>query len=1077
MKILPFSKILVVLLMLVFAGSGHAQIVSLAGQWELSLDPGNKYVLNCSGNTETEKIINLPGSLAENGLGCQTTGSDFGILTPEFKYVGKAWYSRDIEIPSEWASKEIEVFLERVLWESRIYIDGKDHGSRQDALGTPHVHRLGKVPPGKHKLTVEVNNEMIHNIGDKGHAYGEYTQSLWNGIVGRMEISAHDLVRIESLRTFPDISHDILKIEVALNEPGTTDAEFTYTIFSLKTGKKVIEGLETLHFSNARRAVAEVPLDGRLSEWNEFTPEVYVLEVELRTGDFSDAMQTEFGFYEVSHNGTKILINGKPVFLRGNLDCVHFPLTGYPSCSVEDWEHIFRIYKDHGLNHARFHSWCPPEAAFKAANRVGIYLQAEASIWIDWWMSTDMIARGRPEMDTKGHPKGLGYHAKRDSFVMAEMNRVVDHYGNHPSFTMFCIGNELGNSDFEVMKKWVSDLKKKDGRRLYAVSTARQITEVDDYSATHYIQGIGRTRGLNGARTNWDFEDSYGKMDIPIIAHEIGQWPVYPRWSEIDKYSGVLKARNLAKFKTQAEKNGIAVQDESFAKASGALNQIMYKYEIESFLRTPSCAGVQLLSMQDYQGQGEALIGWLDCHWESKGITTPEEFRRHFNSTVPLLRAEKFVWQSDEVFRATAQLSHHGDKDLLARSSWKIVGEKNNVLAQGSFPEQGFGLGTLSDLGIIELDLSGIIEAQRVTVTIDVIDTEFTNSWDFWVYPEKLPEPDMENLVISNEVDSVTLNRLKQGELVLLLADELGTEKSSVSANFYPLYWSLTFFPGQGKTCIGLLLEENHPAFSHFPTSYHSDWQWETIANDAKGFILNDLPASYRPIAQPVDDFHRNNKVGSLLEFKVGEGKLLVCGYNLNSGLPVANQLKHSLIHYMLSDKFKPEQAVDPEWILSTFQPPPEAEIVDLPDPFKGAILEIDAAINLQKEKTNIPWELNYDQMTAAENVQYELKADGIWKESDRTAWHGKQMELTINCPEGILGTLYVHFHDWNHNERSGVLEFEGRKTKLGKHDGEGQWVSFHIMREDSNDGKLVLKTKATTGPNLMITHLVMTRE
>ncbi len=922
--------IIAVLFWFVCAGCDHATTDSLAGTWEVRLDPENDYVTNSPGSCKTDGYIELPGSLAEHQFGSPSTGSDFGMLTPEFKYVGKAWYSREIEIPASWKNKEIELFFERVLWESTVFIDGQQL-SRQDALGTPHIHRLGTLTPGTHRLTLLVDNEMIHNIGDKGHAYGDYTQSIWNGIVGRMEISARVPVRIQSLRTFPDVSNDMLKIEVTLNDTCIPEAEVSYKITSVKTGRKVMKGVENLHFSNRGRAMMELPANGKLSTWSEFNPEVYVLDFAFSTGEFSDALQTEFGFYEVSHNGTKILINEKPVFLRGNLDCVHFPLTGYPSCEVEDWEHIFRIYKTYGLNHARFHSWCPPEAAFRAADRTGIYLQVEASIWIDWWMSTDMIAKGRPEMDTRGHPQGLGHDFKRDSFVVAEMNRVVDQYGNHPSFILFCIGNELGNSDFEQMKRWVDDLKKKDTRRLYSLSTARKITEVDDYSATHHIEGVGRTRGLNGARTNWDFEESYGKMDIPVIAHEIGQWPVYPTWSETEKYTGVLKARNLAEFKAQAEKNGIADQDRSFTKASGALNQIMYKYETESFLRTPSCAGVQLLSMQDYQGQGEALIGWLDCHWESKGITSPEEFRHHFSETVPLLRMEKYVWQTGEIFRATAQLSHHGEEPLYSACRWNISNETGALIGSGSFPEQPFDLGTLTDLGDIEFELSTIIEAQELTITLDVVDTEFQNSWDIWIYPEEPPKPDTKNIYLTHEVDNATLDQLHNGALVLLLADQLGSEETSVSAHFYPLYWSLSFFPGQGKTCIGLLVDEHHPAFSHFPTSFHSDWQWESISNDAKGFILNELSASYRPIAQPVDDFHRNNKVGSLFEFKVGKGKLLVCGYNLNSGLPVANQLKHSLINYMLSDEFSPEYAVEPAWLKTTFPTLSKVATVDLP--------------------------------------------------------------------------------------------------------------------------------------------------
>jgi len=545
----------IILLILIFTGCHHSDSLPLNGNWHVKLDPEDEQLKNSPASKISGEIL-LPGSLAEAGFGVETAGSDYGNLTPGYKYTGKAWYEKEIVIPPSWEGKNVELFLERILWESRVFVDNKEL-SVQDALGTPHRHKLGKIPPGSHNLAIQVDNEMIHNIGDKGHAYGEYTQSIWNGIVGNMELLANDDLYISDVKTFPDITSDELRIEISVNSVSEEMTKITYEIISLSSGRIVLKSrCSYLVNPGENNFDLVLPLDGKLQKWSEFTPEVYILKTKIITKDQSDSFETEFGFYEVSHNGTNILINGQPVFLRGNLDCVHFPITGYASCDIQEWERIFRIYKEYGLNHARFHSWCPPEAAFKAANRIGIYLQVEASIWIDWWMSIDNTERGRPEMNTRGRPRGLGYDASRDSFVVAEMNRMVDVHGNHPSFTMFCIGNELSNSDFNVMKDWVAALKKHDPRRLYAVSTARKITEADDYSATHNIQGIGRTRGLNGPRTNWDFEESYGKMDIPIIAHEIGQWPVYPKWSEIEKYSGVLKARNLEEFKSVAAKNG-----------------------------------------------------------------------------------------------------------------------------------------------------------------------------------------------------------------------------------------------------------------------------------------------------------------------------------------------------------------------------------------------------------------------------------------------------------------------------------------------------------------------------------------
>jgi hypothetical protein len=272
-------------------------------------------------------------------------------------------------------------------------------------------------------------------------------------------------------------------------------------------------------------------------------------------------------------------------------------------------------------------------------------------------------------------------------------------------------------------------------------------------------------------------------------------------------------------------------------------------------------------------------------------------------------------------------------------------------------------------------------------------------------------------------------------------------------------------------------LDENHAAFNNFPTSFHSNWQWETISADAKGFILNELPHNYKSIAQPVDDFHRNNKVGSIFELKVGKGKLLVCGYNLKSGKPVARQLKQSLLEYMNSSDFNPKQTANENWLKTTFASIPKAETANLPKEFSNAIFIVDAAGKFQTKNESEPWKPELDKVEISENVTYKIKADGVWKDENSSAWHGKNMQLQINCPEGILGTLLVQFTDWNNNGRIGIIDFEGRKSKLELHRGEGVWVKFHVMREDSNDGKLLLKTSAKIGPNLMITKVVLLKE
>jgi hypothetical protein len=318
---------------------------------------------------------------------------------------------------------------------------------------------------------------------------------------------------------------------------------------------------------------------------------------------------------------------------------------------------------------------------------------------------------------------------------------------------------------------------------------------------------------------------------------------------------------------------------------------------------------------------------------------------------------------------------------------------------------------------------------------------------------------------------------MEKGGKVLLIANELGSPTHYVKAQFYPLYWSLTFFPGQGKTSIGLLVQDKHMAFRDFPTSYHSDWQWETISQDARGFILNDLPGSYKPIAQPVDDFHRNNKIGSIFELKVGKGSLLVSGYDLGADIPVAVQLKKSLLDYMRSSDFDPALSVSFDWLEKVLTPLPSREDTDMPDEFKDAILYVDAGGKGKQSGMGIPWEKELDNILIEESASYQLTADGVWNDGAGSAWYGKKMKVHINCPKGMLGTLYVHFQDLYNLGRTGILQFEGREVNLGKVEEGGQWVKFHVMREDSNDGNLILNTQTLSGPNLMITKLVLVAE
>lgn len=978
----------------VFSLSAHAQpgSVSLAGEWQVRL-----------GSDSTAKPIRLPGTLDEAGYGAPTEGSDYGILTRRHKYTGPAVYTREIEIPRQWAGQEIELLLERVLWTSEVRIDGLPTSTR-DGLGTPHLHNLGRLTPGPHLLAVRIDNNMTYNIGDKGHSYGEYTQIIWNGAVGRIELRPARQLR--DVKLWPDVAGNSVRVTFAASGPGDrvryrlTDSSgrrIPFRIQSVKPGEATLRLLQAAH------------------TWDEFTPYLYTLEITAGRGKAKQTEELTFGFRILESAKSKILVNGRPAFLRGNLDCVHFPLTGYPSCDQADWERIFGLYKAHGLNHVRFHSWCPPEAAFAAADKLGIYIQAEV-LWIDWWMS--VVNPDRPEMTTQGLPKGLGHNPSADAFVPAELRRMIDAYGNHPSFTMLCIGNELGNSDFGVMQRWIDSLKAGDPRRLYAVSTARQVTPADQYMATHHYPGAGNTYGLSGTGTAFDWEVTYSKTAIPTLAHELGQYPVYPLWSEIGKYTGVLEARNLEGFRQQARKNGIEHLDSAFHQASGALQTLLYKANIEALLRTPSCAGYQLLSMTDYSGQGEALVGWLDSFWDSKGIVEPETFRQYGGAVVPLARFGKYVWRSGETFAAEIETANYGPESLPGDVAWTLAAE-GDTLGQGVLPGIKIEAGKLSVCGRVEVPLAKVARAGKYTLTAAIEGTPYRNRWDIWVYPPcELPQA---GVLVADTLDEPVMRRLAEGGKVLMLAHKLGNDSTTTPLAFTPLFWSNSFFPGQSTKTLGLHIDETHPALREFPTGSHTDWHWQPLCK-GKGFVVNDYP-QLRPIVQPISDFHINDKLASVFECRVGPGRLLVCGHDLTGDSPAAEQLKYSLLRYMESPDFGPEQEITADGLRD--------------------LLGISG------------------KQDSAQGIAYTVTCDGKPSDTASGPWTGKKIEVTLDTPNGILGDLRMAFAG---DAPAGTLEVEGRKSELT-----GAEASLFVMREDTNDGRVTFRATAKPGTILTL--------
>ena len=789
------------------------------------------------------------------------------------------------------------LFLERVRWVTRVWLDDRFIGT-QDSLIAPHIYDLGTgVNPGKHRLTICVDNTVKIDLGRFVSALFGGTWGNMNGIIGRIELAATPPVWIDDLQVYPRLAAKTVTVKGRIgNATGKAgQGALGLTLRSHRgAAPAVTRQIEVSWESNGGTFTADLPMTetGSVHEWDEFAPNLYELRVVLNQG--AHVKSTTFGLREFAAQGTQFTMNGRPVYLRGTLECSVFPLTGYPPTEAAKWQKIFRTIKSYGLNFMRFHSWCPPEAAFAAADAEGIMLQVEG-----------------PQANVPA-----GSDPARDAFIEAEFKRIVDTYGNHPSFCLMTLGNEYGGKD-DLLTRWVQMLIERDPRHLYSSASAAQTTANRQW--TERTTG----RGIPGAGTQRDLREVVASEPRPIVGHEIGQWMFFPDFKEMKKWTGVMALENFELIRADMEKKRLLEFEPEFVQASGRFAVQLYKEEIEVLLRTPGYAGFSLLDLHDYPTQGTALVGPLDAFWHSKGFITPAAFRRFCGPTVPLLRLPKRTYTTDEPFEAGANLAHYGAAGIdNAKAVWTIKDQQGREIDAGTLPATSAPTGRLTPLGTIRASLAKAAAPGKLNVTVALEGTSLVNDWDIWVYPANTAPKAPANVVVCDKWESAKA-ALGEGKKVVFFALSANTAES-MRGRFLPVFWSPVWFPQQKPNTMGLLCDPAHPLFAQFPTAFHSDWQWYELMQHSRVFDLDDLPSASRPILQVIDNFARNHKLGVIFEGRAGRGELLACGFDLPAMLsqdPAARQLLAGLYAYAGSAAFKPAQELSDAMLDKLFVP------------------------------------------------------------------------------------------------------------------------------------------------------------
>lgn len=924
-------KILLLLLFVFFnviSVVAQRQTLDVSGKWASSLG-------DCV----------LPGTTDENKLGDGKHPTDVTIqLTRLYPYEGVVSYEKDIELPKSMEGQQLLLCLERTK-KTEVFVDGVSIGTQKGIYGQ-QVYSLGVLKNGTHHLRIDVDNraESFPQGIQGSHAWTDGTQTNWNGIVGKMEIVALPANRIEEVQLYPDI--DLNEVKVKVN------------VYAEKKGKYEMK-LRRSVYDNEDPELAMVSHKGSLSQgnneieltldmgenphlWSEFHPDLYSLTVSLSSKGSVDEVQRQFGMRKFGVDGTQFVVNGNKTFLRGTHDGCVFPLTGYCPADVDEWRKMFRIAKEYGINHYRFHSYTPTEAAFQAADEEGIYLHTELPMW------------GTIDSTT----------VELNAYLKTLALDVLKNFGNHPSFFGLGLGNELWG-DNEMMKAWLDEFREMDPSHLYSQGSNNDLgwkgakVDGEDFYITCRVGGApmkwedftpemltDKTKAwikevneagfgthartsfsfadadnggiLNTLRPNTlrDFSNVVPLSKVPIVSHETCQFQIYPDYKEIPKYTGVLYPFNHEIFRDRLKENGLTPQIDAFHNATGLWAVDCYKADMEYCMRTQGFGGYQLLDIKDYPGQGSALCGILDAFMGSKGIVKAEDFRGWNSPVVPMAVMDSYCWQNTDTLKFDIRLSNYTEDDYRQPVAWTLAASDGTFCRKGEIADVDIWNGEVVTVGSVSVPLAEIKAPVQLKLTLQTGD--YHNYYTMWVYAEE--KEYQHNCYMADTIDSKMLKVLEKGGTVLLCPKQSSIEKQSVGGLFTPDYWNYAMFKTISENnskpvspgTLGMLMDAEHPLFGNFPTEGRTNWQWWSIALNSRPLILNSLPKDYLPIIQTVDNIERNHKLGILMEFKYGKGKLVICTTDLKeiSKYVEGKAYRNAVLKYVDSSQCNPQTQI-----------------------------------------------------------------------------------------------------------------------------------------------------------------------
>lgn len=872
---------------------------SLCGIWQVQLQDGSHWEMQ------------VPGTLDENQIGYPEKEQPIRTrFTRKYAYEGAARLTKKLEtIPATEGRIFLEVERARCL---RLLVDGQEiPDDVEPSISTPHRFEVtGRLHIGTEVTLISDNSYpgLPHDDIVNSSAATDETQTNWNGLLGYVRLRAEKDVFVESVRVYTKKS--IAKVHICINakEPycGRIRLQSAAFVDVREVPVKVPAG-------RTESVVSEIALSEEAKRWDEFEGNLQELTVSLE--DY-ESKTVVFGIRDFGQDAEgRLTLNGRRFFVRSEANCGEFPETGYEPMTVKEWLEVLKKFQAYGVNLMRFHSHTPPEAAFTAADQLGMMMEPELSHW-------NFRTAFQSEESWK--------------YYQQELRQTLLTLANHPSFVMLTFGNELWTdaTGLKRMDQLLDVAHEIDSTRLYAnasngfFGTTGCHEKSDFYTSMGYYTDMLRGCSAGKKESNGcmlghvnqrypsaevNYEPQMAKLreqyKKPVFGFEVGQYEILPDFSELSKFCGISDPVNLCEIQKRVRERGLENVWSKYVNATGELSNLCYREEVEAVLRTPSMSGLSLLGIQDFPGQGTALVGMMNSHLETKpfAFAKPERFASFFRPELPLVLLKKYTYESTEILNAKVQVANYGKRTLHGAVNY-FLKKQQETLAAGTLKKLDFEVGKLEDAGEIEIPLQEIKEASRLDLIVQIDKVE--NRYPIWVYPPVTPCCP-ETVYETERMDEQAKRILRAGGCVYLTPRATKeAQPDSVRGQFSTDFWSVGTFPDQIGT-MGQLIEAEHPIFANFPTETHTNWQWWEMASQRAAIV----PAHIRSIITEMDSYAYLRSMSQLFECRCGGGKLLFSSMGLQDlqQYPEARALQHSIYQYLGSEKFQPTQNVELE--------------------------------------------------------------------------------------------------------------------------------------------------------------------